>query len=157
VKDGKTLSRWPVFVALVMLLVFTVIFLVEFAASTGAELERPTPAALDAAAYLDEVLPLLAEADPERGAALVEKYNCIACHRMGAVNDIAPPFAGLAGRAALRRPPLRPEAYVYESITHPTAYVVEGFSPAMPQNYPDLLTGRDLGDIIAYLLSPDAY
>jgi hypothetical protein len=34
---------------------------------------------------------------------------------------------------------------------------VEGFSPAMPQNYPDLLTGRDLGDIIAYLLSPDAY
>ncbi|NWG17350.1 MAG: c-type cytochrome [Chloroflexi bacterium] len=156
-KDGSGLSRWPVFVALGMLVVISVVFLVEFAVSTGAELQKTPSATLDAASYQDEVLPLLADADPQRGAALVEEHNCIACHRMGAENNIAPPFQGLAARAGLRRPPLSAEAYVYESITHPTAYVVEGFSPAMPQNYPDLLTGRDLGDIIAYLLSPDAY
>jgi mono/diheme cytochrome c family protein len=64
---------------------------------------------------------------------------------------------GIAERAAARRPPLAAAAYIYESITHPTAYIVEGFSGAMPQNYPERLSERELGDIIAYLLTPDAH
>jgi hypothetical protein len=63
---------------------------------------------------------------------------------------------GIAARAATRRPPLSAAEYVYESITTPTAYVVEGFQPAMPPNYPERLTDQELGDIIAYLLSGDA-
>lgn len=152
-------ARWPVLVAVGLLILITIIFLVEFALTTQSELaeRQRAPEAINENPYLDQVAALLADSNPGNGAKLVEKYNCIACHRAGAENDIAPPFAGVAERAPSRRPPLTAEAYIYESITHPTAYVVDGFTPAMPQNYPDVLTEQELGDIIAYLLTPGAH
>ncbi len=81
----------------------------------------------------------------------------MACHRLGVASKIAPTFEGIAERAASRRAPLTAAAYIYESITHPTAYVVEGFQPAMPQNFSERLTDRELGDIIAYLLTTSAH
>lgn len=150
-------ARWPVLVALALLVLITVIFIVEFVLTTEAEIAVPTPVALAADTYQDTVAALLADANPANGALWVEKYNCIACHRAGAENNIAPPFAGVAERAPTRRQPLTAPAYLYESITQPAAFVVEGFTPAMPQNYPDLLAEQELGDIIAYLLTPDAH
>ncbi|MBI5666610.1 MAG: c-type cytochrome [Chloroflexi bacterium] len=152
-------ARWPVLVAVGLLILITLIFLIEFILTTQAELaaRQQAPGELTENTYLDRVAALLANANPGNGAKLVEKYNCIACHRAGAENRIAPPFAGVAERAPSRRPPLAAEAYLYEAITHPTAYVVEGFTPAMPQNYPDVLSEQELGDIIAYLLTPGAH
>lgn len=151
-RSFKPLPRWPVYLTSALLAAFVFLFIFEFITAT----DNPvfTPQVLDESAYEDEVIALLAEAEPQNGEALVVEYDCVACHREGAKNGIAPPFAGIAARAASRRPPLSAASYIYESILYPTAYVVEGFSGAMPQNYPSRLTERQLGDIIAYLLSP---
>jgi len=137
----------------------TIIFGVALALTTETELVvAPTAAAqLTADTYMDKVTSLLQGADATRGAALVEQFGCTACHREGAVNKIAPAYDGIAVRAATRRPPLTAAAYIYESIINPTSYVVEGYNPAMPQNFAQQLSDRQLGDIIAYLLTPTAH
>lgn len=152
----KTTARWPVWVALGLLALVTVVFVVEFVVSTEAEMAARAPQPLSPDSYLDEVTALLADADAQNGAALVERHLCAVCHREGA-DRIAPPFEGLAERAAERRPPLTAPAYLYEAIVFPAVYVVEGFGPSMPQHYHEVLTGQELGDIIAFLLSPDAH
>lgn len=153
----KKPSAAPVYVALFLLVTFAVIFVIEFIDASENPLHSEPPITLSADTYLSEVTPLLENADPQNGETLLTKYDCVACHRAGAENGIAPAFVGIAERAAARRPPLAAAAYIYESITHPTAYIVEGFSGAMPQNYPERLSERELGDIIAYLLTPDAH
>jgi mono/diheme cytochrome c family protein len=152
----KKSARWPVYVALFLLVAFGIIFVVEFIGASENPVESEPPVTLAADTYVDIVTPLLANADPQNGEALLTKYECVACHRAGAENGIAPPYTGIAERAATRRPPLTAAAYIYESIIHPTAYIVDGFSSAMPQNYSERLSERELGDIIAYLLTPDA-
>jgi cytochrome c551/c552 len=106
---------------------------------------------------MDKVTALLQNTNPENGASLIEQYGCVACHRLGVASKVAPSFEGIAERAAARHPPLSAAAYIYESIINPTAYVVDGFQPAMPQNFSERLTDRELGDIIAYLLTPTAH
>lgn len=101
-------------------------------------------------------LTALPTGDPANGDRLIESLGCFACHRIGAENGIAPSFVGIADRADERKPNMSATAYLYESILHPTAYVVDGFNPAMPQNYPEILSDQDLADLIAYLLTPDA-
>jgi cytochrome c551/c552 len=145
---------WPVYVAIVLLLVVAVIFIVAFVVTSGGKPE-PSAEGLTADTYMDTVTALLENADPENGSQLIDHYECAACHRAGA-DRIAPSYAGIAARAADRRPPLTAAAYIYESITDPGAYVVEGYSDAMLKNYPERLPDRELGDIIAYLLTPDA-
>ncbi len=150
-------ARWPVYVALFLLVAFAVIFVVEFIGASENPVRSEPAANLSADTYLDIVTPLLVDADAQNGETLLTTYECVACHRAGAENGIAPAFVGIAERAATRRPPLTAAAYIYESILHPTAYIVEDFSGAMPQNYPERLSDRELGDIIAYLLTPDAH
>lgn len=150
--------RWPIYLVLGLFLVVTAVFVIEFVVSTETEMASKAEATVELTSdlYVDEVSALLENADPAQGAQLVEQYSCVACHRLGAENNIAPAFVGIAERAALRRPPLTASAYIYESIVNPTAYTVESYNPAMPQNYGERLSDRELGDIIAYLLTPDA-
>jgi cytochrome c2 len=156
--EKKPSARWPLYVAFILLAAFVLVFLIEFIGAS----ENPTIVALEPAAtlaadtYLDQVSPLLQDADPQNGDALLTQFGCVACHRAGAENGVAPSFVGIAERAAGRRPPLTAAAYIYESVMHPSAYVVEGYSGAMLQDYPTRLSDRQLGDIIAYLLTPDA-
>ena len=152
-------ARWPVYLVIGLFIIVTIIFLVAFTLTTETELAiSPTAVSqLTADTYMDKVLTMLEGANATRGAALVEQFGCTACHREGAVNKIAPSFEGIAARAASRRPPLTAAAYIYESITNPMAYVVEGYNPAMPQNFAQQLSDRQLGDIIAYLLTPTAH
>lgn len=143
--------RWPVFIALALLIAITIAFVILFVvASEDTGQTAATPPAADL--YAERAADLLAQGDPQRGAELVVQYSCVACHVAGANLGIAPPFAGLADRAATRRPPLSAASYVYESITNPTAFVVEGYTGAMPENFAERLSDRDLGDIMAYLL-----
>jgi mono/diheme cytochrome c family protein len=151
--------RWPVIVVIGLFVIITLVFTVVFVTTSESESAAAPEATaeLTAAAYMDKVTALLQDASPENGASLIEQYGCVACHRLGVASKVAPSFDGIAERAASRRPPLTAPAYIYESITHPTSYVVEGFQPAMPQNFAERLTDRQLGDIIAYLLTPTAH
>ena len=152
-------SRWPVYLVIGLFILVTIIFIAALALTTENELiVAPTAVSqLTVDTYMDKVTVLLDGADAARGALLVEQFGCTACHREGAVNKIAPAYDGIAARAATRRPPLTAAAYIYESITNPLAYVVAGYNPAMPQNFSQQLSERQLGDIIAYLLTPTAH
>lgn len=139
--------------------IVTLIFLFDLISSSPAQNAQPevTPE-LTSSTYMDKVSALLNGADPARGASLVEQYGCVACHRQGAANKMAPAFVGIAERAATRRPPLTAPAYIYESITSPAAFTAPGkYNAVMPENFRERLSDRELGDIIAYLLKPDAH
>lgn len=151
-------NRLPVYIVITLLVVFSVAFVVILVVTTESEMTADPidTTELTANTYMTEVSALLEGADAANGAILVEKYGCIACHRGETVAKIAPPFVGVAERATTRRPPLTAAAYVYEAIVNPTAYVVPEFSPVMPLDYAKQFSERDLGDIMAYLLTPDA-
>lgn len=160
-KAPRRAARWPLYVAgsllALTLLAFAALFVVD-SVNYQETVQGDVPAeTLTATTYLSLVEPLLAQADPANGGALLAQFDCAACHRAGAANGIAPAFTGIAARAAGRRPPLAAPAYLYESIAHPQAYVVEGYVGAMPQDFAVRLSERQLGDIIAYLLTPDAH
>ena len=142
-------SRWPVYIALILLVAITIAFAIMFVAASG-DIEQPS-AAPETDIYIEHVNELLANGDPERGATLVTTLSCVVCHVTGADVGIAPPFDGLTEHAADRRPPLSAASYIYESIIDPTAFVVEGYAGAMPENF-KTLSDKDLGDILAYLL-----
>lgn len=142
----------PVLISAALLVVITALFLYEFVVASAVTPDDEA-IVLTASTYMDIVAPLLANADPLRGEQLTNvTYECHVCHVQQA-NQIAPAFVGLGQRAGLERPPLKAAAYLYESIMYPTAHVVEGYSAAMPANYPARLTSQDVGDIIAYLLT----
>lgn len=79
------------------------------------------------------------------------------CHTCHVDQPLGPPMPGeppIATRAATRKPGYSAEAYLYESITDPNAYVVSGFQPdVMPQTFKDTLSDQDLADLIAYILT----
>jgi cytochrome c2 len=144
----------PVYIALGILLIVSLLFLVliVIAVATpegGAEVVSE----VTADSYMAVVTPLLENADPARGEELITRNGCHACHVFGAANNLAPAFEGIAARAVERRAPMQPEAYLYESIVHPEAFTVEGYSAQMPRTYGTILSDQDLGDIIAYLMT----
>jgi len=151
-------ARWPVLVVIGLFVVITAVFVVAFVTATESEMAAPPEIMpeLSADTYQEVVTALLQDADADNGARLVEQYGCVACHRLGVATHVAPAFEGIAERSAIRRPPLTAAAYIYESITNPAAYVVEDYQPAMPQNYPDRLSDQELGNMLAYLLTPGA-
>lgn len=94
----------------------------------------------------------LADADPAQGDELIANTACGACHE--ASNErIAPSFQGIASRAASRLTALSAEAYLYQSITEPRAFVAPGYAQSMPLNYGQRLTQAEIGHIIAHLLT----
>ncbi len=151
-----TAARWPVYLALALLVIFAVIFVLVFVNASGDTPEGTPVAELTSESYMDIVEPLLANADPERGEVLLTQYDCAACHRMGVANNLAPSFVGIAERAAVQRPPLTAAAYLYEAIIYPDVHVAGSYTGIMPQYYGTRLSEQELGDIIAYLLTPDA-
>ncbi len=146
----------PVYVVIGLLIVFAAFFVYELLSydpSATAPAEEP----VSEMAYAERLDALLPGADPANGAVLIETYGCIACHRLGAANNVAPSYEGIAQRAAERRPPMPAAAYIYESIVNPSAYIVDGYPNSMIQNFATQLSDRELGDIIAYLLTPEAH
>ena len=70
------------------------------------------------------------------------------------VKLVGPSLAGVAKRAATRKADFPAELYLYESITHPEAYVVDGFqSGIMPGNFRQRLNEQQLADLIAFLMT----
>ncbi len=151
----KKTSPVPIYIALVILVVFAVVFVIEFIGLSDSTQGAAVDDALTAETYMDIVTVLLAEADPTRGEAALVRHGCTACHGAES-NVIAPKYAELTPEVAdARRPPLSAAAYIYESIIYPGAFIVEGYPNNMPRLYADQITDEELGDIIAYLLQPE--
>jgi len=80
----------------------------------------------------------------------VRSGGCKACHELG---TRAPDVLGVAGRVcAERTPDLDCKAYLYESLTDPGAYVVDGFQPIMP-DMRRTLSNQQIWATVAFLQS----
>lgn len=104
---------------------------------------------------LQTELAALPKGDATAGQATFTSAGCVACHSLEPDKKIVGPSqAGIATRAATRKPGYSAELYLYESITHPSAYVVEGFDDGiMPKTFKDTLPPQDLANVIAFLLT----
>lgn len=145
-------SKLPLVITGVLLAVITIGFLYEFVLTSTTTPEGAAEV-LTSNTYMDIVAPLLASANVERGAELVNRqFECHVCHVQSA-GQVAPSFDGIGERAATERPPLTAAAYLYEAIMYPSVHVVSGYSASMPANYPTRLEPQQVGDMIAYLLT----
>ena len=88
-----------------------------------------------------EALALTTDATPEALAAAGERvYNgaggCTACHGLGTrAPNLLTDFNGqgaIGARCGSRKPGMDCKTYLYESLTNPSAFVVPGFDPIMP-------------------------
>ena len=82
------------------------------------------------------------------------KGLCLTCHTIGKTGALRfPDLAGVDVRAKSRVPGMSDVEYLAQSMYEPTAYVVEGFPPAMPPvNLPPIgLTDQEILCVIAYL------
>lgn len=82
------------------------------------------------------------------------KGMCLTCHTIGQSGALRfPDLAGIATRAGDRVPGLGPLEYMAQSLYHPEAFIVPGFSPGMPTvNKPPIgLTDEEIRTVIAYL------
>ena len=83
------------------------------------------------------------------------KGLCLTCHTIGKTTGPFrfPDLGGVGARARTRVPGLSDVEYLAQSMYEPTAYVVEGFPPAMPPvNKPPIgLTDQEILCVIAYL------
>lgn len=142
--------RMAVAIAIALLILSTLVFAVAFVVASAS---RPTSFTPNGAqAYGTEIAVALESASAAEGESLIETFQCSVCHILGD-ERVAPRFAGIAERAGARRAPLPARQYLYESIVHPGAYLVEGYANAMPANYPERLSLKEIGNIIAYLLT----
>lgn len=81
--------------------------------------------------------------------------SCRACHSLEpGVTLVGPSFAGIAARAAARRPGMSAEEYLYQSIVDPDAYVVDGFKKGqMVRDSARRLTEDQIRDLVAFLMT----
>ncbi|MBK8027882.1 MAG: c-type cytochrome [Chloroflexi bacterium] len=140
----------PVIIAVVLLVTAAVAFFVAlliFSPSTDSQASDATPE--DYSAIAERLVTI---GDATRAQPLLEKYACIACHVLGGEN-VAPPWETISEVAAQRVPPMTTAEYVYESIVHPGAYLVEGYPASMPQDYGSRMSEQEIADVLVYLLN----
>ena len=107
------------------------------------------------ASAVPEEITLGAEATPEQlveagGQVYEGSGGCTACHGLG---TRAPDLLGVAGSVCEERVPGQScKEYLHESLVNPTAYVVEGFQPIMP-DMSRTLSPQQIWALVAYLES----
>ncbi|MCS6834556.1 MAG: cytochrome c [Anaerolineae bacterium] len=150
--ESTSAPRWITQLTLGFVALVAIVFLLEFVAASLRTVSSTVPEAVDTEPLAERVARILEGSDVANGERLVrESYECHVCHIEGG-GRIAPSFVGLGQRAA-QHAPLSPEEYLYLAITKPSDYVVEGYPNAMPANYPQRLGEREIGDMVAYLLT----
>jgi cytochrome c oxidase subunit 2 len=91
--------------------------------------------------------------DASRGQKIYETSGCKACHSIDGSPLVGPTWRGIWGQnVELENGPsvLVDEAYITESIKHPSAKIVKGFAPGMPQFN---LSDRQIADLVEYIKS----
>jgi len=111
----------------------------------------------DVAAYVGEWAGVPGAAPPEveggPGAQVYANNGCGGCHTFKA-----------AGSGGVTGPPLEEsivpgddEAQVEEMIVNPNAEIVKGYPPnVMPQNFGEILTEKEIKDLVGYLIENSA-
>jgi mono/diheme cytochrome c family protein len=111
----------------------------------------------DVAAYVGEWAGVPGAAPPEveggPGAQVFANNGCGSCHTFKA-----------AGSGGVTGPPLESslqpgedEAAVEEMIVNPNAEIVKGYPPnVMPQNFGEILTEKEIEDLVGYLIENSA-
>ena len=88
-----------------------------------------------------------------QGKALFDQY-CDSCHSTaGETVVVGPSLAGVAQRASSRVPGLSPRAYLEQSISDPSLFVVEGFKDQMPDTLAKTIAEEERDALVAYLLT----
>ena len=103
---------------------------------------------------------LAAGPSPDLGKQLIQQEPCGTCHKIegtGMAGVIGPDLTHVGTVAATRKPGTNADAYLNESITDPSAFIVPGFPgppSAMPSNGGDPnLDDQKRAAIVAYLLT----
>ena len=82
--------------------------------------------------------------------------GCGGCHTIdglaGAIGQVGPELTHIGTIGAQRKSGLNAEDYIRESIEDPTAFVVDGFPPVMPQ-LRSTMTDEEFDALVDYLLS----
>jgi mono/diheme cytochrome c family protein len=105
-----------------------------------------------------EEVAALPAGDAASGETLYSVNACAACHGNGLS---APNITGTWTRVQeerLSEPEFEgwtPEEYVYFSIVNPHAYIVEGYTAAMPPNFGQTLNAQQIADLIAYIATQE--
>jgi mono/diheme cytochrome c family protein len=94
----------------------------------------------------------------KRPTRVFASSGCGGCHTIEGISfgEVGPNLTQIAETAATRRDGVSAEDYIRESILNTNSFVVDGYqSNVMPQNYSEQLSGRELDDLIEFLLAQD--
>lgn len=131
--------RPPLFSFLCTALLLTVLL-----AACGADSAAP---AQEETATVDPVV---------QAGATVFQNHCATCHSITADTVIVgPSLAGIAHTAATRIEGVDARQYIEMSVLKPDFFTVDGYEDAMPKDFGKKLTGAELDDVVAYLLTLD--
>jgi len=88
-------------------------------------------------------------------AGTLQATACSACHVVDSSPvESGPSLAGVAARAESGWSGHSATDYLFRAIVYPNAHVVSGYSAnLMPANYGQTLSGQQIRDMIAYLLT----
>jgi cytochrome c551/c552 len=88
-------------------------------------------------------------------ATIGNQAGCGSCHSLDAgVILVGPSLAGIGSQAEKRVSGHSAQEYLRQSILEPNAYTVDGFAAnIMPLVWSDELTGEQIDDLIAFLLT----
>lgn len=125
--------------------------------STDVEVTEPEVILVEAEA--DPIIEQVANADASNGEALFNSgVPCSTCHRVDSEDMlVGPGFLNLPMHAETRIEGVIAERYIYNSITAPNDFIVDGFAAAMPPNYPDSYSDEEIINIVAYLMTLGEY
>ncbi|MFN2141344.1 MAG: cytochrome c oxidase subunit II [Candidatus Promineifilaceae bacterium] len=92
--------------------------------------------------------PQYADMTPEERGELwysAEGFGCASCHSLDGTRIVGPTWQGVYGREEVLEDGTTvvvDDAYIRESIYQPNLKIVQGYAPAMPQNYEELFTAK---------------
>jgi len=107
--------------------------------------------------YTKWVNDTLSLASMHPGLVLLKKNACITCHSLEGIKIVGPSFKGIFGKtetvitADNEREILVDENYITHSLIDPNADVVKGFNKGLMISYKEILSEKDIKDIIEYL------
>jgi len=90
--------------------------------------------------------------DAAAGATVFNEQGCTGCHSVDSDAAMTGPSLQNIGNVAEERTDQSAAEYLRESITHPDAYVVEGFPKGVMPSF-DTLSDDQLDNLVAYLLT----
>jgi len=91
------------------------------------------------------------------GLVVLKKNACISCHSLDGSKIVGPSFKGVWGMTETvitndaEREITIDEAYIKHSIVEPNADVVKGFNKGLMISYKDLVSEKEMNDIIEYI------